>query len=105
MPIRPENKARYPENWKQISEYIRFVRAGNCCEWCGAENRKPHPVTGSAVVLTCAHLDHVPENVAHWNLRALCQRCHLRFDAPVKRKLRAARKQALTDDLFAEIGS
>ena len=29
----------------QFGERIRFERAGNKCEWCGAENRKPHPIT------------------------------------------------------------
>lgn len=33
------------------------------------------------VVLTVAHLDHIPENCDHDNLRAWCQRCHLRYDA------------------------
>ena len=32
------------------------------------------------IVLTCAHLDHVPENCANTNLKALCQKCHLRYD-------------------------
>jgi hypothetical protein len=32
------------------------------------------------VVLTIAHLDHTPENCADDNLRAWCQRCHLRYD-------------------------
>jgi 5-methylcytosine-specific restriction endonuclease McrA len=27
-----------------------------------------------------AHLDHDPANCAPENLRALCQRCHLRYD-------------------------
>ena len=38
MPIKPENKSRYPENWKQISEDIRFNRANNRCEFCGVPN-------------------------------------------------------------------
>jgi predicted nucleic-acid-binding Zn-ribbon protein len=38
MPIKPENKDRYPSNWKQISERIRFGRAGNRCEACGVKN-------------------------------------------------------------------
>ena len=38
MPIRPENRARYPNDWKQISERIRFERAGNKCEQCSAPN-------------------------------------------------------------------
>lgn len=37
MPIRAENKARYPKDWKAISLRIR-ERAGNCCEQCRAEN-------------------------------------------------------------------
>ena len=33
------------------------------------------------VILTVAHLDHQPENCADENLLAMCQRCHLRYDA------------------------
>ena len=47
---------------------------------CKAVNGQPHPVTGSRVVLTVAHLDHTPENNADDNLRAMCQRCHLAYD-------------------------
>lgn len=76
----PFHKERYPKNWKEISLRIR-ARAGGKCEFCGAENYKPHPVTGSKVVLTVAHLDHNPQNCADENLKALCQRCHLTYDA------------------------
>ncbi|HVB17458.1 MAG TPA: hypothetical protein VNF04_13050 [Stellaceae bacterium] len=108
MPIRPENRDRYPPNWRQISEHIRFGRAGGRCECCGecgidhraepgattsrprarcrAVHALPHPVTGSAVVLTVAHLDHMPENVEPGNLRAWCQRCHNTYDAPMRRR-------------------
>jgi len=82
MPIKPENKARYPDNWDEISARIRFERAKGICEFCReAEHGKPHPVTGSTVVLTTAHLDHRPENCADHNLAAMCQRCHLIYDA------------------------
>ena len=37
MPIRHENKARYPADWKAISKRIRD-KAGNRCEQCGVEN-------------------------------------------------------------------
>lgn len=87
MPIRPENRSRYPSDWKAISLRIR-TRAGWICEGapgiyddCRAVHGEPHPVTGSHVVLTVAHLDHTPENVADDNLKALCQRCHLTYDA------------------------
>jgi hypothetical protein len=37
MPIRPENKNRYPKDWPQISQRIRN-HAGNKCEECGVPN-------------------------------------------------------------------
>lgn len=74
------DKSRYPSNWPEISRRIR-ERAGWKCEWCGAENGKPHPVTGSKVVLTVAHLDHSPMNCEDTNLASLCQKCHLSYDA------------------------
>jgi 5-methylcytosine-specific restriction endonuclease McrA len=80
MPVRSEERARYPKDWRAISRAIR-ERGGDRCEQCGAENRQPHPVTGSRVVLTVAHLDHMPENCEPANLRAWCQRCHLAFDS------------------------
>lgn len=36
----PFKKEQYPPYWKMFSEYIRFERAGNKCEQCGAENYK-----------------------------------------------------------------
>ena len=108
MPIKPENKARYPKNWKHIADSIR-ERAGNKCEGspdfpdCRAENGNHHPVTGSKVVLTVAHLDHQPENCAPENLRAMCQRCHLNYDKHHHAKTAYATKKALakTLDMFA----
>lgn len=119
MPIKPENRARYPADWPAIRERI-LVRAANCCEHpdCGARQydvgwwRKqmgrfvwfeqvrglrtwreatlaaaelyfaageegPRP---TVIVLTIAHLDHVPEHCGDENLRALCQRHHLAHD-------------------------
>jgi 5-methylcytosine-specific restriction endonuclease McrA len=92
MPIRVENRDRYPADWKAISLAVR-ERAGQRCEWCPAENGKPHPVTGSRVVLTVAHLNHKPEDCAPENLRALCQRCHNTYDAPMRRAGIAARQR------------
>jgi 5-methylcytosine-specific restriction endonuclease McrA len=81
MPIKPENRTRYPKDWKAIRANI-LARAGNACEWpgCEAKNGKPNPITGSQVVLTIAHLDHTPENCSDDNLRAWCQMHHLRYD-------------------------
>lgn len=76
----PFIRERYPDNWEEISRNRRDA-AGQCCEFCGAANHQPHPVTGSRVVLTVAHLDHDTANNSDDNLRALCQKCHLTYDA------------------------
>jgi len=70
----------YPANWREIRAAI-LQRANNACEWCGAVNHEPHPITRARVVLTIAHLDHDVQNNDTSNLAALCQRCHLRHDA------------------------
>lgn len=71
MPIRPENRARYPKTWKQMVAQAR-ERSCNQCECdgkcgqdheggrCAARNGQPHPDTGSTVVLTLAHEHGVP---------------------------------------------
>jgi hypothetical protein len=95
-PIRATNRRRYPRDWPEISKMIRFGRAGGRCECmgecggghegrCEARHGQPSPYTGSNVVLTTAHLDHEPRNCDPANLRAMCQRCHLRYDADLHR--------------------
>ena len=34
MPIKPENRKRYPANWKEIRARI-LERDGHQCAWCG----------------------------------------------------------------------
>jgi len=107
MPIKPENRARYPKNWREIVAQVR-ERSGDRCEGspafpaCRAPNGEPHPETGSRVVLTTAHLDHVPENCALANLRHWCQRCHLVYDAKHHAQTAYATRKARagTPDLF-----
>lgn len=115
MPIRPENKNRYPKNWNETRERI-LKRANNRCEWCGVRNHAfgfrdsdgvfhefygdglvyPDEVDKSIkIVLTVAHLDHTPDNCSDSNLKALCQRCHNRYDATMRasgRRKRQARE-------------
>lgn len=90
MPIKPENKARYPKNWKEIRASI-LQRANNKCEFCGIENYSVRE-NGSKVVLTIAHLDHTPENCNPENLRALCQKCHNTYDAEHRKETRLKTK-------------
>ena len=89
MPIKRENHHLYPSNWKTISA-VKRISSGNKCEICDAMNGKPHPRTGSKVVLTVHHLDFNPGNNKDWNLIVVCQRCHNRLDA----KWRAAKRRA-----------
>ena len=98
----PMNLKDYPPAWTRISRLIRTRRARGRCEWCGALNGDPHPVTGSRVVLTVAHLGapfaqagdkHDKLDIRAENLAALCQRCHLGYDHPDHiRKARATRE-------------
>lgn len=97
MPIRPENRDRYPTNWPAISRRIKELADWACecdgrCGWrncasientsiqCKATQGEPHPITGTTVVLTVAHLDHTPEHCDDDNLMAMCQGCHLSYD-------------------------
>ena len=114
VPIRPEMRSRYPADWKLRSRFVRFYRAKNRCEWCGVPNgayrrrgtgdfRMSLEVAAangweaseiSKVVLTVAHVhDHRPEAASLLNLAALCQRCHNRHDAAMRRSGRLSRLQ------------
>lgn len=108
-PIRPENRHRYPANWKQISLRIRTQRAAGRCECegecgrgthtgrCPNLNKQPAYGTGSLVVLTVAHLNHTPEDCRDENLRAMCQGCHLHYDRAHHRQTAAATRRAATE--------
>jgi 5-methylcytosine-specific restriction endonuclease McrA len=107
VPIRESERKRYPPRaeWRKIRAAI-LERTEHKCETCGAPNGaliirdiddpfvyETHAACGGCaggdpdclravrIVLTIAHLDHTPENNDPNNLRALCQRCHLRYDA------------------------
>jgi 5-methylcytosine-specific restriction endonuclease McrA len=82
-PIRPEKRCLYPENWVTISKLIR-ERAGWKCGLCRVRNGDPHPVTGSAVILTVHHINGDPTDMRKLNLLALCQRCHNKLDQPFR---------------------
>lgn len=113
MPIREDRKHLYPGGGTNSKEWKAFrasllERAGNRCEGtpqhpeCRAENGKPHPVTGSKVVLTIAHMDHDESHADPDRCRALCNRCHNSWDAEHRRKNRSAtlRAKKAAKDLF-----
>jgi hypothetical protein len=106
MPIRPENRDRYPADWDAISLHIRTVRAEGRCECAGECGRGTHDGrcpnmnggqaygTGSKVVLTVAHLDHTPEHCDPENLRAMCNGCHLHYDRDHHAETRSRTREA-----------
>ena len=102
----PCDYSKYPKNWKAIRAEV-LERAGHKCEACDVKNygiyfdsvdgRREHDgihfidqlVTECnykcvKVVLTISHTDHDITNNGEPgnrpNLKALCQRCHLRHD-------------------------
>jgi hypothetical protein len=109
VPIRPENRDRYPANWKAIRRGIlvqceyRCECHGQCgtaicCDSpegrvrCHEEHGKPALTFRGRVVLTIAHLDHMPENCTRDNLKAMCQRCHNAYDKGHRAETRARTK-------------
>jgi hypothetical protein len=119
MPIRPENRHRYPPDWPAIVARIR-QRSGGRCECrgecgrppghlgedgrCVNRDRAPAYGTGSTVVLTTAHRDHVPEHCDDDNLFHACQGCHLHYDREhhAQTAWRTRRDRWAMRDLFAE---
>lgn len=122
MPIRPENRRKYPPDWPEISRWIRFDRAESRCECrgeCGrgthlgttpelsrCPNRHGHrDYTGrSTVVLITAHLNHQPEDCDPANLRGMCQGCHLWYDREHHAATRAAHTRADTATALEQHG-
>lgn len=112
----------YPKNWKTEIRPAIIERAGNRCEVCGVENHSYgfrmsdgtfeyaedwvkvkergfgfYLTRGDGrirIVCTVAHLDHDTQNNEHSNLKLMCQRCHLRYDAKLHcENARKTRKQ------------
>ncbi len=97
----PIDYSKYPNDWPEIRQTI-LTRADNKCELCGAGNYRPHPVTGSKVILTVHHIDHDITNNRPYNLMAACQKCHLRLDLPNKINKRKEKKRMLTEKQAGE---
>jgi len=113
----PIDYKKYPPNWKELRSQV-LERAKNKCEDCGVENYALgfrdkiglfHEVENTLeneffyedfkiklikIVLTIAHLDHDEENhnVKIDRLKALCQRCHLKYDVAEKKRRRKNKK-------------
>lgn len=96
----PCDWTKYPSNWKTEIRPRILAREKHRCKWCMVANGSDLPKScckesifdergkccscgkrRPRVVLTIAHLDHDTTNNAADNLAALCQKCHLRYDA------------------------
>jgi 5-methylcytosine-specific restriction endonuclease McrA len=125
----PCDYSKYPKNWKVIRTEV-LERSGHKCEECGVENygiyfdtpkhgRVKHDGSHATdewvsdwnykcvkIVLTISHTDHDVTNNGEPgnrpNLRALCQRCHLRHDADLHKANAAEtrRRNMGTGNLF-----
>jgi len=117
----PIDYNKYPKNWNELRSAL-LKRAENKCKFCGVENcaygardkygtfREYSAMEVEAglvdgdkmiqIILTVKHFDHDEENhnVKLDRLMSLCQRCHLRYDIPGKKKRRKSKKAV--GDLF-----
>ena len=101
----PIDYKKYPKDWKTKIRPDILKRAEDCCEFCGVHNYETgfREEDGNfriestinnwelaenydykkliKIILTIAHLDHNINNNKYDNLKALCQRCHLKYDS------------------------
>ena len=106
----PVDYGKYPKDWRAISLAIRKRSGGRCeCEGecglhrttpgprrCVERNGEPAKWAKGKVVLTVAHLNHTPMDCRDENLKAMCNRCHLRYDVEHhKQSRRTSRLAAL----------
>jgi hypothetical protein len=75
------HRERYPNNWEELSVSYRASVYWRC-EQCGIYHREWRVGKNRVYQenIQAAHLDHDPEN-PNPRLMAMCQPCHLRYDA------------------------
>jgi len=103
LPIKPENKDKYPDDWDETRE-ATLKKYNNRCAFCGVENHTfgyrdengkfIKVEEGCAldiaaldgykiieIVLTRAHLNQDETDNREENVKPLCQKCHNNLDA------------------------
>jgi hypothetical protein len=108
----PFKKEQYPKEWPAISRRIRDRSNGRCeCHGecglhpgrrCEEQNGRTAKWAKGVIVLTVAHLNHDGMDCRDENLKAMCQRCHLRYDQDLhQRNARVTRRSKKAHgDLF-----
>lgn len=100
MPVKWSN---YPSDWSEVRREI-LDRSGGQCEClgeCGLHpgirceewDRLPAKHALGKIILTVAHLNHDTADNRQANLRAFCQRCHLRYDSSHHQRNAAATRE------------
>lgn len=134
MPIKPENLDRYPADWCDKRVQVLSRAGYRCeWPGCNALQHARgvwreglflqivHPAAPEEfdvdlaeslgddecvirIVLTVAHLDHMPEHCDLDNLRAWCQRHHLAYDQQhhIETAYATRKARALTNDMFGD---
>lgn len=123
-------KPKYPDDWQEVSKRIRYERAQGQCECtgeCGLHRTNPGPRrceerdgeparwARGIVMLTVAHLDADDGPCRCYeetgvkcsiesHLKAMCNRCHLRYDVKQHQRnaARTRRAKRNTPELFPE---
>lgn len=115
----PVDMKRYPANWWEFSREIRFGRAQGRCECegecglhdgrdlffpkakrCDERHDTPAKYAAGVIVLTVAHLNRKdgicrcdPICSISIHVKAMCQRCHNRYDQPMRQEHAKATRQ------------
>jgi hypothetical protein len=117
-------KSAYPKNWKAISAEVR-ERAKNadgisqceCMGECGLHrttggprrcielHRHPAKWAKGIVTLTTAHLCHKPKCARRKHLKAMCNRCHLRYDVKLHIEHRRQNREKATGQLRIDLSA
>ena len=95
----------YTDNWEEISIKIRRRSKDQCeCEgFCGLHlgkrcverNGKKAKWANGKIVLTTAHLTHCKTDSRPKYLKAMCNRCHLRYDRLYRERFRQEKTRVL----------
>lgn len=114
----PIDYTKYNTNWFTEIRPAALQRANHRCENCGVKDRiigyrdqsgrfiecddfmqqwaKNNGIRVFKIILTISHQNHMIEDNRPENLKALCQKCHLKHDQEqhiISRKINAARKR------------
>jgi len=123
----PVNYIYYHPKWRDVVRPEALKRAGYRCEICKAPNKKliTRDRNGqwmtvsedeiqrgfyqrkdlTKIQLTISHTNHLTIDNRPENLRALCQKCHLKHDQPHKMKMRQVHPQMSVDKLLSELAA